>query len=245
MEWDRRVRLQPVVTTPAWGWREVLIGVGLMLPAMFAGTLLVFAGYWAVLGRAPLPLEFALPAQIAAYGLWLGGIWALFRLQNLSVWDELACHWPGAGSLSYLAAGPPIALATGFLAALLGAEDAGMEMIKEILRDPVARVQFVVFGVTIGPFVEELLFRGALLPVLVRSLPPAAALVITSLPFALMHGPMYGWSWQHLVLLLVVGAAFGLIRLRSGSTIASTLAHGAYNLTMFAGYFITNQQNHG
>jgi membrane protease YdiL (CAAX protease family) len=52
---------------------------------------------------------------------------------------------------------------------------------------------------------------------------------------------MYDWSWQHLFLLVLVGVAFGLVRIRSNSTLASTVTHGAYNLMMFAAHFLNPQ----
>jgi len=54
-----------------------------------------------------------------------------------------------------------------------------------------------VFGVTIGPLCEELIFRGFLMPLLTRSfgaLPASAAAV----PFALMHGEEYAWAGNNL-----------------------------------------------
>jgi membrane protease YdiL (CAAX protease family) len=62
-----------------------------------------------------------------------------------------------------------------------------------------------------------------------------AGLLVTALPFSLLHGPQYNWSWQRLLVLTLASIAFGLIRHRTGSTAASSLTHAAYNLTFLAG----------
>ncbi|MGD0578165.1 MAG: CPBP family glutamic-type intramembrane protease, partial [Bryobacteraceae bacterium] len=60
----------------------------------------------------------------------------------------------------------------------------------------------------------------------------------TSLLFAALHGPQYAWSWQHLLLLVLASAAFGVTRARWNSTGASTLVHAAYNMTFFIGFLL-------
>ena len=65
------------------------------------------------------------------------------------------------------------------------------------------------FAVILGPAVEELIFRGFLLPLFVRSFGVAAGIVLAAAPFVLMHGPQYDWSWQYLTLLLAASTVFG------------------------------------
>jgi hypothetical protein len=221
-----------------WGWLEVAVSLLLMGPALVIGSVLAFAGGYIAARGEPNPLHIAIPAQALAYLLWLTSLWALFRFKDLNMWSELAWVWKWKDVLRWLAAGPAIALAVGFLAALLRAPRVEMELMRELLGDPRALPLFVLFGVTLAPFVEELIFRGVMLPVAARTMGAAGALLLTSLPFSLIHGPQYSWSWQHLLLLVVVGIVFGLIRLRTGSTVATTSAHAAYNLTMFAGYLV-------
>ena len=57
----------------------------------------------------------------------------------------------------------------------------------------------------------------------------AGGILATSLLFTLPHGPQYGWHWQHLLIITVAGTVFGVIRWRSESTTAATIAHAAYN----------------
>ena len=49
-------------------------------------------------------------------------------------------------------------------------------------------VVMAVFAVTLGPLCEELFFRGFMQPLLVRSLGVVAGIVLTALPFGLLHG---------------------------------------------------------
>jgi len=228
------------MTEPAdWGWREVVISIGLMLPAMFLGSILAYGAAFLALGQAPTQVQIAIPGQFAAYGLWLLTVWFLFRSLSLNLWKEVSWTWPPEGLWGYLALGPGVALAAGLLLNLLRAKNIQFSLMEQLLADPVACRLLVLFGITLAPMIEELLFRGIILPVTVRSLGVPFGLLVTSIPFSLMHGPMYEWSWQHLLLLVLVGIAFGVVRLRSGSTLASTIVHGAYNLMMFAGHFLS------
>ncbi|HEU0123642.1 MAG TPA: type II CAAX endopeptidase family protein [Bryobacteraceae bacterium] len=231
----------PEVPQPAWGWKEVVLSIALMLPAMIVGAILSYGAAWLLLGHAPSQVQIAIPSQMASYALWLGGVWAIFRGLHLKLWDAVAWTWPADGPWIYLAIGPVLALAAGLLASLLQAKDIKNGLMEQLLSDPWGCRLLVLFGITGAPLIEELLFRGILLPVAVRSLGIVQGLLITAVPFSLMHGPMYDWSWQHLLLLILVGIGFGLVRLRSQSTLAATITHGAYNLMMFAGHFVLNQ----
>jgi hypothetical protein len=81
-----------------------------------------------------------------------------------------------------------------------------------------------------GPFLEELLFRGALFKPLRKSFLGAAlpTIVTTALLFALVH-----MEWQRMVHIGLIGLGLGFIRQASGSIVPSTLVHVAYNATAF------------
>lgn len=72
----------------------------------------------------------------------------------------------------------------------------------------------LLFGAGTAP-AEELLFRGALYGWLLDRTGPAAAVVITSLSFALAHVPVYGWS--SFAVATAAGVLFGWLRWWSGS----------------------------
>ena len=227
--------------SPNWGWKEVVIAISLMIPAMLIGSIGAVGVGWLLLGHSPSQVQIAIPGQSAAYGLWLGSVWLLLRRPERVFWRDLHFDWPAEGPWVYLAIGPGLALGAGLLASLLHAKNIQNGLMEQLLSDPVGCRLLVLFGITGAPLIEELLFRGIILPVALRSMGKAVGLLATSIPFAIMHGPMYDWSWQHLLLLVVVSVVFGLVRIRSHSTLASTITHGAYNLTMFAGQFLTPQ----
>jgi membrane protease YdiL (CAAX protease family) len=104
----------------------------------------------------------------------------------------------------------------------------------ELMKDPVSLVLMMVFGITLGPLSEELLFRGFLQPVLVRSLGVVPGIIVTAVPFGLLHFQQYGNSWRHALIVAMAGAGFGWMRHATGSTKASTVMHGSYNALFFA-----------
>jgi membrane protease YdiL (CAAX protease family) len=70
---------------------------------------------------------------------------------------------------------------------------------------------------------EEALLRGALFGALERSSGTGAAVVVTSLAFALMHVPLYGW--QVVPLDVGVGVWLAGLRIATGGVGAPALAH--------------------
>ena len=92
--------------------------------------------------------------------------------------------------------------------------------------DPFAAWVLVTTLVVTG---EEALLRGALFGTLERAAGPVAAVAVTSLAFALMHVPLYGW---HVVPLdLGVGVWLGGLRLATGGVAAPAIAHGLADLS--------------
>lgn len=79
-----------------------------------------------------------------------------------------------------------------------------------------------------APVVEEVIFRGFLLPGLARStLGTAGALLFTSLSWALLHAQYQPF---YLIQIVLLGVVFGWLRLKSGSTLLTILLHGLLNL---------------
>ena len=72
------------------------------------------------------------------------------------------------------------------------------------------------------------MLRGALFDGLARLGGPAAAIALTSLAFALMHVPSYGW--QVVPLDLGAGLLLGGLRLLSGGIAAPAIAHALADL---------------
>ncbi|HKB28537.1 MAG TPA: CPBP family glutamic-type intramembrane protease [Candidatus Limnocylindrales bacterium] len=120
----------------------------------------------------------------------------------------------------------PIGLAGGAmlvgLALVARAGGAGPSLAPAAAFAPWAGVTLLVAG---G---EELVLRGALFTVLERAAGVAVALAVTSLAFALMHVPLYGW---HVVPLdLGVGIFLGGLRLAGGGWAGPAIAHAVADL---------------
>ena len=82
----------------------------------------------------------------------------------------------------------------------------------------------------LGPIIEESLFRGCLLPVVAGTTGPIIGIAAAAVLFATLHPVSTFVQWFCFV---TTGAAFGWIRVKSGSTAASTLMHAVYNVTLF------------
>lgn len=132
--------------------------------------------------------------------------------------------------------------------------------IDQMFRMPGAAWLLFVFGITLAPFFEETAFRGFLLPALCTaydwaqervthapappldetshpdwSLPAmAVGSVLTSIPFALMHGEQTGYSLGPFLLLICVSLVLCWVRLATRSLASSVLVHACYNLLLFS-----------
>jgi membrane protease YdiL (CAAX protease family) len=103
----------------------------------------------------------------------------------------------------------------------------------KLLKGASSRIVISLFGVTLAPVIEELLFRGFLQPVLVDSFGVLPGILVTSAVFGGMHLMQYGFLWQSGVLITLVGFVLGVVRHVSGSTRASAITHIFYNLPSF------------
>ena len=100
------------------------------------------------------------------------------------------------------------------------------------------RIPLALMAVSLGPLVEELLFRGVLLSALLQRRGSATAIVLSSVLFALMHLPGLNWQVFAVPNLLLLALALAWLRLRSGSIWPSVLAHGIYNLMAVVAWFV-------
>ena len=103
---------------------------------------------------------------------------------------------------------------------------------------PGERWPAVVLGVLVLPFFEELLFRGFLQPLLVRTLRERAGVVLTALCFGLLHGAAAGVPVFALALLL------GGVMLRTQRLAATWAVHALHNGLVFATVFWFPQAVH-
>jgi membrane protease YdiL (CAAX protease family) len=87
------------------------------------------------------------------------------------------------------------------------------------------------FAVTLGPLMEELFFRGFMYPVLARRMGAFWGIILTALPFGLIHYVQYR-SWSAVFIIVLVGIVLTTVRAVTKSVSSSFLAHVGYNATL-------------
>ena len=204
-----------------------------MLFGFFAWQIVLWLGHLHLSNVAK-----ALPPQFIAYLLWFLCVAALLRVKyDAPFWASLNWVLPATSALPALLNGLLLAIIIAMTSVLLRTPAIDSPM-QEIMNDKSARWVVALAAVTIGPVSEELIFRGFLMPLLVRSAGVAGGIFLAALPFALLHGPQYSWSWRHVLLILLAGCAFGWVRYKTGSTAIAAITHAAYNLTFLSVYLI-------
>ncbi len=112
------------------------------------------------------------------------------------------------------------------------------------------RIALAMLAVTLGPLVEETMFRGVLFSALLGFRQPvstqrdlggarvAVAMLLSAALFATVHLPDLGWHWYALPNLAMLGLGCAWLRLHSGSLWPAVLAHGINNALAVAGWFL-------
>ncbi len=229
--------------------------------AITAGALALHLFGVSTARQAMADIHYTLGGQLAWYLLAFAGCLVIFPIAwrtdffigvEWRAGAALRARWRLLSAVTFC-----IALAIVDSVALPGPDNAPID---NIFRRPDAAWFMFVFGVTLAPFFEELLFRGFLLPALCsaydwavarvvkRAAPQpdaegrivwsaqamAVGAVLTSIPFALMHGAQTGYSLGPFLLLVCVSLALCWIRLATRSLAASTIVHASYNLLLFS-----------
>jgi len=224
-----------------WGFEDLALFLGAILPAWLAGLLLVrFL-------RTLAPVAFsnnavrALAFQSAIYALLVGALWMVitFRYRR-PFWYSMGWVVPERGKWWCIIGGPALAIGLSIFGVLLRTP-AIPTPVESLISGRGSLLVVAFFAVVVGPVFEELLFRGFLQPLLERALGAWPAILLAATGFALLHGQEYQWAWQQLLVVGLAGAAFGYARYKTGSTAAGALLHGGYNLTFFVGYLIQSR----
>lgn len=216
-------------TYPFWGYLDLL---GFILIALVGS--LVVSLLAAVIPPAHIKrIYVVMPAQVLLYAFLLGALAVIFRrYYGRPFWQSL--RWTRVElSHSFVATcGVSVAFAVMVASVLMRTPDIDSPM-KALLSDPTSVVMIAVIGTTLAPVCEEIVFRGFLQPLLVRSLGAAPGILLAAVPFGLLHLQEYGYSWRHALLISAAGASFGWMRHRTGSTKAAAVMHAAYNCVFF------------
>lgn len=217
---------------PFWTYEDLALFLGSVLPTVALAALVVRISRLSGAGAVDLVY------QTLTQGLLLGVIYALISGRyHQPFWRSL--RWTGGyrGAWICVIAGPILVFGTAILGAVLH-EPSIPSPLQSLITDRLSLVIAMLFATVLGPVWEELLFRGFLFPLIAKSLGPWAGILLTAAPFAALHGPQLHWTWQPVVIIGLVGIAFGYTRYRTGSTAASAIVHVSYNVTVAVAFLI-------
>jgi len=223
---------------PPWGWKDIALFIGGAIPAlgMAAGVTYVVLGRSGLNKRVPstaLTTPAVVAFQVLMYALMILVLWLIIRVRHDEpFWSSLRWSFSSSWAWKMIALGPVLAIGLSISGALLGMRE-GQSEVEDLITGRSAFVLMTLLGAVFAPAFEEILFRGFLFPVTARTFGPWLGAVVTALPFGLLHGAQNHWAWQPLVLITLAGLIFGIVRFRTGSTLAAFLLHAAYNTTQF------------
>lgn len=227
----------PPERDPFWRYSDLALFLVMAIPSMFAGGLLALWMVKAAVAvfhiHARIPALEPLSEQLGGDAILFAVLALILRLQyDRPLWRSLGWRPAPIPFLWVVSAGLVCAMGVALLGTLIRIPTT-TNPIVELMKDRTSAILMAFFGVTIAPLTEELVFRGFLQPLLVRSLGVVPGILLAAVPFGLLHYREYGNSWRHAVLIGLAGAAFGWMRHRTGSTQASTLMHASYNGLIF------------
>ena len=236
-----------VSTTPepaelTWGYTDLVLFAFLSILSILISQLTVHALAALLHSETHNNPALLLPTQLLLYAMLCGVLCAIIKLQygrefwRSLAWTEPAFSLGGAALMGFV-----LALAMAWLGAVLHTPDVDTPM-KHLLARRDTAIEFGIIGTTLGPLCEELIFRGFMQPVLVRSLGAVTGIFLTAAVFGALHLAQYGFAWQAGTLITLAGMAFGWMRQVTGSTRASTFMHAGYNGCFFVILFASGPQ---
>jgi hypothetical protein len=221
---------------PVWSCWDVLLIAGITRLTLFVTQLLIVLGAhhfiypresWLDVAQKPalaLLSELLTYAVVALYMILL-----VVGKYRTGFWQAIRWNWPGIAGASMLGIG----------VLMLGFDMLGrfLPMPKttpfdQFFATPTDAYLTVAFAVTLGPLMEELFFRGFLYPVIARRLGIFWGILLTALPFGLIHAFQYGYAWGAVLIIVLVGIVLTAIRAMTKSVASSFLAHIGYNGTL-------------
>ncbi len=218
---------------PEWGFAEIFAGVALFFPAIWVGVSGVTAATAALHLRLPQGVLSVL-GEIAGYLLLFGALFVIFAVNHEKpLLQSLGWTKHGFAVSNLAVAGLGLAVFVMIFTALILRTPNQDTPFQKLLSDPATRIAVCLFGVTLGPIAEELLFRGFLQPVMMRVAGVLPGILITAAVFGGMHLSQYGGQWQAGLGIMIVGLVLGIVRHLTGSTRASAAVHIAYNSVLF------------
>jgi membrane protease YdiL (CAAX protease family) len=207
----------------------------------------------------------ALASQAVAYALTLlTSAWLFPRLWQRSFLQGIEWNFLAFRRRRYWIIGGGILLSATAQIVLQFVPTPDKVLMDDLLKTPDAAWFTAAFAVLFAPLVEEIAFRGFLLPALATaydwlsldrtpagierwknsSLHSTGALIFSaifsSIPFALLHAGQLSHAWGIVGVLYGVSVILSFTRIRTHSVACSTLMHATYNLTIFTVLFLSS-----
>jgi membrane protease YdiL (CAAX protease family) len=130
----------------------------------------------------------------------------------------------------YVLTGMLLALVMGFLSGFISEEK--NPPITELLKYPESAILLGIVAVLVAPFIEEVIFRGFIYPVLERRWGQYTAVFLTALMFVSLHVSQLWGSWLGISAIFFVGLLLSIVRAKTDSLFPSFLLHLSYNTTL-------------
>jgi membrane protease YdiL (CAAX protease family) len=212
-----------------WHRADLAIFVVAFAGAMIIVPYLVLLLLWAV--RIP----FAGPWLLVAQGLGniavIGFVFFIIRLHGKSIKETL--RWIRSETPTWWLISAGVFLALSSLMANSFFPPTKESPLEQLLETPASIALLVIYGITIAPITEEVMFRGFVFAVVDDLYGARAAVAVTTIAFAGMHFWQLWGNWAAMVLLVIVGYVLTKARERTNSLIAPLIMHIAYNSLIF------------
>ncbi|MGD0164972.1 MAG: type II CAAX endopeptidase family protein [Candidatus Sulfotelmatobacter sp.] len=216
------------------GWDVLLIAALTLATIFLIQLILILVGLrfvyrhenWVDVAQKPV---LALLSELLAYGV--VAVYMILLVEgkyHTRFWAAIRWNWPGLAGLSLVGVGV-LMLGLDFLGRFLPMPKT--TPFDQFFDRPLDAYLTVAFAITLGPLMEELFFRGFLYPVVARRLGAFWGILLTALPFGLMHYLQYR-SWSAVLIIILVGVVLTTVRALTKSVASSFLAHVGYNGTL-------------
>jgi membrane protease YdiL (CAAX protease family) len=227
--------------SPVWsGWDVLLLFFFTGFSALLVGSL---SGAISHLLQVKFPaLQFLRhPASEGIFLLLFQGLLDLLILMFIYLTITLKYNSPFLPSIKWVQRGNAYILAYLPVGVLLALSVLGVSTlwpspskppIEELLKYPTTAFMFAALGVFVAPFVEEVIFRGFIYPVVERRYGKLSAVIATAMLFTTVHLSQLWGSWVGIVLILLVGLTLSTVRAVTDSLIPSFAIHLSYNATI-------------
>ena len=228
--------LPPAPRDPVWsGWDVLLIAAITLFTVLTLQVVIILVAHhyvypaisWTDVAQKPV---LAILSEFLAYvGIAIFMVALVEGKYHVPFWQAIRWHWPHS-AWKFLGLGVVMMVALGLLERVLPMPKS--VPFDKFFEHPADAYLTSVFAVSFGPLMEELFFRGFLYPVLERRLGVAWGVILTALPFALLHTFQFGNAWSAVRVIFIVGIVLTVVRAVTKSVAASFLVHVGYNGTL-------------